>query len=64
MQRRLKVEVIWKYENDQGQMDSYTEEQSQAIESMWQSKTPSEIQIGQWKYTFNFDSNPMNYETD
>lgn len=59
IQRRLKAEVNWKYENDQGQMDSYTEKQSQAIESIWQSKTPSEIQIGQWKYTFNFDSNPM-----
>ena len=59
MQKRLEVKVVWKYENDQGQMDSYKEEQSQAIEAMWQSKTPSEIQIGQWKYTFNFDSNPM-----
>ena len=54
-----KPQAVWKYENDQGQMDLYTEEQSQAIEAMWQSKVPSEIQIGQWKYTFNFDSTPM-----
>lgn len=62
MQRRpleKKAQAVWKYENDQGQMDFYTEEQSQAIETMWRSKTPSEIQIGPWIYTFNFDSTPM-----
>ena len=53
------MQAVWKYENDQGQMDYYTEEQSRHIEAMWQSKTPSEIKIGQWRYTFSFDSTPM-----
>ena len=54
-----KIQAIWKYENDQGQMDFYTQEQSQHIETMWQSKTPSEMKIGQWRYTFDFVSTPM-----
>ena len=51
----MQVIYKWKYENDRGQLDFYTEEQSQAIEDMWQSKTPSTIQIGQNTYTFDFD---------
>ena len=54
-----KMQAIWKYENDRGQMDHYTQEQSQHIEAMWQSKTPSEMTIGQWRYTFDFFSTPM-----
>jgi len=46
----------WKYENDKGQLDFYTDEQSQAIEAMWQSKVPSTIQIGRWSYTFDFST--------
>lgn len=53
------MQAIWKYENDQGQMDFYTQEQSQHIEVMWQSKIPSELKIGQWRYTFDFVSTPM-----
>ena len=59
IQRRPLQKAVWKYENDQGQMDFYTQEQSQHIEAMWQSKTPSEMKIGQWGYTFNFHSIPM-----
>ena len=44
----------WQYENDKGQLDFYTEEQSQSIEAMWQSRTPSTIHIGKWTYTFDF----------
>ena len=44
----------WQYENDKGQLDFYTEEQSQSIEAMWHSRTPSTIQIGKWTYTFDF----------
>ena len=49
-----KMVYKWKYENDKGQLDFYTEEQSKAIEAMWQSKTLSTIQIGKWIYTFDF----------
>ena len=53
-QKKTKVTYKWKYENDKGQLDFYTEEQSQAIEAIWHSKTLSTIQIGQWIYTFDF----------
>ncbi|XP_065897421.1 uncharacterized protein [Dysidea avara] len=56
---KRKLQTTWKYENDGGQWDLYTEQQSQAIETMWKSKTPSVLQIGKWEYTFNFDSTPM-----
>ena len=56
---KRKLQAMWKYENDGGQWDLYTEQQSQAIETMWKSKTPSVLQIGKWEYTFNFDSTPM-----
>ena len=56
---KRQLQATWKYENDEGHWDLYTEEQSQAIEAMWQAKKPSTIGIGKWKYTFNFNSTPM-----
>ena len=54
IQKKTKIVYKWQYENDKGKLDFYTEEQSQSIESMWQSRTPSTIQIGKWTYTFDF----------
>jgi len=56
---RRKLQPIWKYKNDKDHWDLYTEQHSQAIEAMWQNKSPSDLQIGFWKYTFNFDVSPM-----
>ena len=54
MQKNTKVVYKWKYKNNKDELNLYTEEQSQAIETMWQSKTPSTIQIGRWTYAFDF----------
>ena len=56
---KRKLQPFWKYQNDKDQWDLYTEEQSQVIETMWQTKQPTILQIGKWKYTFSFDSTPM-----
>jgi len=56
---RRKFPPIWKYKNDKDHWDLYTEQHSQAIETMWQNKTPTDLQIGFWEYTFNFDATPM-----
>ena len=56
---KRQVQPIWKYKNNVGQWDLYTEQQSQAIETMWQTKTSSVLQIGKWKYAFNLDTTPM-----
>jgi len=56
---KRQLQATWKYENDEGQWDLYTEQQSQTIESMWKAKKPSVLRIGKWEYTFNFDCTPM-----
>ena len=56
---KRKLQPFWKYQNDKGHWDLYTEEQSQAIETMWQNKQPSILQIGKWKYTISFNNTPM-----
>jgi len=60
--RQIKKEQsqpVWKYKNDQGHWDPYTEQQSQEIEAMWQAKKPHVLKIGKWKYSFKFDTTPM-----
>ena len=54
-----KLQPVWKYENDQGHWDLYTEQQSQKIEAMWQAKKPHDLKIGKWAYRFNFNTTPM-----
>ena len=56
---KRKLQPYWKYQNDKGHWDLYTEQQSQAIETMWKTKQPSILQIGRWKYTFSLNSTPM-----
>ena len=56
---KRQLQATWRYENDEGHWDLYTEQQSQTIESMWKAKTPSVLRIGKWEYKFDFDSTPM-----
>jgi len=56
---KRQAQPIWKYKNNFGHWDLYSEQHSQAIEAMWQTNSPYALHIGKWTYTFYLDTTPM-----